>query len=147
MRDGEEVKISKRTGDIVELDDVIDEVGADAARLTFLLQSIDTPQTFDLDVVKSQSMDNPVFYVQMAHARIRSIARVAAERGVERAAARRRRPRRCSCTSASSSSCGRSSELPESVASARQRPGPAPDHDLGARAGRPRSTASTTTAT
>jgi arginyl-tRNA synthetase len=84
MRDGTVVKLSKRTGDIVELREVIDEVGADAARLTFLLQSIDSPQTFDLDVVTSQAMENPVFYVQMAHARIRSIKRVAAERGVTR---------------------------------------------------------------
>lgn len=81
---GEEVRLSKRTGDIVELRDVIDEVGADAARLTFLLQSIDSPQTFDLDLVRSQAMENPVFYVQYAHARIHSMARVAAERGVVR---------------------------------------------------------------
>ena len=84
MKGGEPVRISKRTGDIVELRDVLDEVGPDAARLTFLLQSIDSPQTFDLDVVTSQAMDNPVFYVQMAHARIRSIKRVATERGVDR---------------------------------------------------------------
>jgi arginyl-tRNA synthetase len=84
VRDGEEVRLSKRTGDIIELREVIDEVGPDAARLTFLLQSIDTTLVFDFDVVKSQAMDNPVFYVQMAHARIRSIDRVAAERGVVR---------------------------------------------------------------
>ena len=84
VRAGEEVRLSKRTGDIIELREVIDEVGPDAARLTFLLQSIDTSLVFDFDVVKSQAMDNPVFYVQMAHARIRSIDRVAAERGVER---------------------------------------------------------------
>jgi arginyl-tRNA synthetase len=84
MRDGKEVKLSKRTGDIIELREVIDEVGPDAARLTFLLQSIDTSQTFDIDVVKSQAMDNPVFYVQMAYARIRSIKRKADELGVSR---------------------------------------------------------------
>ena len=84
MRDGDEVKLSKRTGDIVELRDVIDEVGADATRFTYLLQSVDTPQTFDLELAKSQSMDNPVFYVQMAHAKLCGIARVAAERGVVR---------------------------------------------------------------
>ena len=56
----------------------------DSARLTYLLQSIDSPQTFDYDVVKSQANDNPVFYIQMAYARIRSIFRVAADRGVER---------------------------------------------------------------
>ena len=84
LRSGEPVRLSKRTGDMVELRDVVEEVGADAARLTFLLQSVDTRQTFDLDVVKSQSMENPVFYVQYAHARIASIGRVAAERGVSR---------------------------------------------------------------
>jgi arginyl-tRNA synthetase len=86
MRDGDEVKLSKRTGDIIELRDVIEEVGPDAARFTYLLQSIDTPQTFDLELAKSQSMDNPVFYVQMAHAKLCGIARVAAARGVVRSA-------------------------------------------------------------
>jgi arginyl-tRNA synthetase len=84
-RGGEEVRLSKRTGDIIELRELIDEVGADAARLTFLLQSIETSQNFDIDVVKSQAMDNPVYYVQMAYARIRSIKRKAIELGVERA--------------------------------------------------------------
>lgn len=82
MRSGEEVKLSKRSGDIIELSEVVDEVGADSTRFTYLLQSVDTPQTFDLELAKRQSMDNPVFYVQMAHARLRSIERVAAERGV-----------------------------------------------------------------
>jgi arginyl-tRNA synthetase len=84
VQGGQPVKLSKRAGDIIELRDVLDEVGADSARLTYLLQSIDSPQTFDFDVVKSQAMDNPVFYVQMAYARIRSIKRVAADRAVER---------------------------------------------------------------
>jgi arginyl-tRNA synthetase len=84
IRDGKEVKLSKRTGDIVELREVIDEVGPDAARFTYLLQSIDTKLTFDLDLVTQHSMENPVFYVQYAHARIRSIMRTAAERGVVR---------------------------------------------------------------
>jgi arginyl-tRNA synthetase len=81
---GAPVRFSKRAGDIVELRDVLDEVGPDAARLTYLLQSIDSTQTFDYDLVKSQANENPVFYVQMAYARIQSIFRVAAERGVER---------------------------------------------------------------
>ena len=84
MRDGDEVKISKRTGDIIELRDILDEVGADATRITYLSQSVDSPQTVDLGVIVSQSMDNPVFYVQMAHARLCSISRVAADRGVVR---------------------------------------------------------------
>jgi arginyl-tRNA synthetase len=83
-RGGEQVRVSKRAGDIVTLADILDEVGPDACRLTFLLQSIDTPQTFDLDVVTSQSLENPVYYVQYAHARIASIGRKAAEVGVER---------------------------------------------------------------
>jgi arginyl-tRNA synthetase len=84
LRAGEPVRMSKRTGDILELDELLDEVGSDAARLTFLLQSIDTRQSVDINVVRSQSMENPVFYVQMAHARLASIQRVAAERGVDR---------------------------------------------------------------
>jgi arginyl-tRNA synthetase len=85
VRGGAEVRLSKRSGDIVLLDDLVEAVGADAARLTFLLQSLDTRQTIDLDLVTSKSNDNPVFYVQYAHARIHSIGRRAAEAGVERA--------------------------------------------------------------
>jgi arginyl-tRNA synthetase len=84
MRDGQAVRLSKRAGDLVLLADVLDAVGPDVARLTFLLQSLDTRQTIDLDVITAQSMDNPVYYVQMAHARIAGIARRAAEVGVER---------------------------------------------------------------
>lgn len=84
LKGGEPVRFSKRAGDIVELSEVLDEVGADSARLTYLLQSVDSTQTFDYDIVKSRAMDNPVFYVQMAYARIQSIFRVAAEREVER---------------------------------------------------------------
>jgi arginyl-tRNA synthetase len=84
VRGGEEVRISKRAGDIVTLADILDEVDPDVARMTFLLQSIDSPQTFDLDVVTAQSLENPVYYVQYAHARIASIGRKADERGVVR---------------------------------------------------------------
>ncbi|MGH9265003.1 MAG: arginine--tRNA ligase [Acidimicrobiales bacterium] len=84
QRAGEVVRMGKRSGQFVELADLLDEVGPDVARLTFLLQSIDTRQTFDIDTVVSKSMDNPVFYVQYAHARIASIGRVAAERNVAR---------------------------------------------------------------
>ena len=83
-RDGEEVKLSKRTGDLIELRDVIDEVGADATRFTYLLQSKDSAPTFDLAKVAAQVMENPVFYVQMAHARVCSIAARAQADGVER---------------------------------------------------------------
>ena len=109
-----EVRMSKRTGNIITLADILDEVDPDVARLTFLLQGIDTAQTFDLDVVTAQSMENPVYYVQYAHARIASIGRKAARAGVAAPAARRRRPRRCSCTSASSSCCARSRAIPTS---------------------------------
>ncbi len=84
LRDGEEVKISKRTGELIELRDILDEVGADATRFTYLLQSVDSPQTVDLGLIVSKSMDNPVFYCQMAHARLCSVDRVAAERGLVR---------------------------------------------------------------
>jgi arginyl-tRNA synthetase len=83
-RAGREVRLSKRAGDIVELRDLIDEVGPDVARLTYLLQSIDSQQTVDLDLITSQSNENPVFYVQYAHARIHSLMARAAEAGVER---------------------------------------------------------------
>ena len=84
MRGGEEAKISKRAGNVVLLDDLVDLVGADAARMTFLLQSLASRQTIDLEVVAAQSMENPVFYVQYAHARICSLVATAAERGVAR---------------------------------------------------------------
>ena len=84
MRGGEEVRMGKRSGEMVELRDVLDEVGPDATRFTYLLQSIDSQQTFDLEAAASQAMDNPVFYTQYAHARIRSIQTKAAEAGIER---------------------------------------------------------------
>ncbi len=84
VRDGTEVKMSKRAGDIVEIRDLIDEVGADVARFAYLLQSVDSPQTLDLDLLSTQASENPVFYVQYANARIHSIGREAAERGIER---------------------------------------------------------------
>ncbi|MEY2434524.1 MAG: arginyl-tRNA synthetase [Acidimicrobiaceae bacterium] len=86
MRDGQPVRLSKRAGDLVLLSDLVDAVGPDVARLTFLLQSLDTRQTIDLGVITAQSMDNPVYYVQMAHARIAGIARRATAVGVERVA-------------------------------------------------------------
>ena len=84
LRDGEVVKLSKRTGDIIELAEIIDEVGADAAKLTFLLQSIDTRQSVDLNAIVAQTLDNPVHYIHYAHARIHGISRKAAENGIKR---------------------------------------------------------------
>jgi arginyl-tRNA synthetase len=84
QRHGELVRMSRRAGDIVTLADILDEVDPDVCRLTFLLQGIDTTQTFDLDVVTAQSMENPVYYVQYAHARIASIGRKAELEGITR---------------------------------------------------------------
>jgi arginyl-tRNA synthetase len=84
LRNGEEVRMSKRTGDIIELADIIDEVGADVAKLTFLLQSVDTRQTVDLGVIVESKLDNPVHYIHYAHARVYGIGRKAAEQGVVR---------------------------------------------------------------
>ncbi len=84
LRAGEVVRMGKRSGEFVELAEVLDEVGPDVARLTFLLQSIDNRQTFDLAAVVMHSLDNPVYYVQYAHARIRSIMATASARGFER---------------------------------------------------------------
>ncbi len=81
MRGGEEVKISKRAGSYVTLRDLIDEVGRDATRFFFIMRKPDSQQVFDIDLAKEQSPDNPVYYVQYAHARICSIFENAVERG------------------------------------------------------------------
>ncbi|WP_274363954.1 arginine--tRNA ligase [Paenibacillus thermotolerans] len=79
---GEKVKMSKRTGKAVTMEDLIDEVGVDATRYFFTMRSTDTHLDFDMDLAVSQSNENPVYYVQYAHARICSIFRQAAENGV-----------------------------------------------------------------
>lgn len=81
MRGGEEVKISKRAGSYVTLRDLIDEVGCDATRFFFIMRKPDSQLVFDIDLAKEQSPDNPVYYVQYAHARISSIFENAAEKG------------------------------------------------------------------
>jgi arginyl-tRNA synthetase len=75
MRAGEPVKMSKRSGEFVTLREVVDEVGADAVRFMMLTRKNDAPLDFDLAKVIEQSQDNPVFYVQYAHARSRSVLR------------------------------------------------------------------------
>jgi arginyl-tRNA synthetase len=83
LRDGEPVRMSKRAGETIDLDEVLDEVGVDVTRYHFLRQSLDTTVDFDLAVVARRSMDNPVYYVQYAHARIASLVRTADDRGFD----------------------------------------------------------------
>lgn len=81
IQDGDIVKMSKRSGQYITLKDLISEVGKDAARFFFILRDPDSTVEFDLDLAKSQSADNPVYYVQYAHARLCSILRQAEEQG------------------------------------------------------------------
>ena len=81
-RDGELVKLSKRTGETVTLRELMEEVGVDAARYFFLMRSLDSQLDFDLDLAKKKSNENPVYYIQYAHARISSIFRQADEAGI-----------------------------------------------------------------
>ena len=81
LRGGKPVGMSTRSGEFVTLREVVDEVGRDAARYNFLMRRTDSPLDFDLEIAKQQSNENPVYYVQYAHARIASILRLAAERG------------------------------------------------------------------
>jgi arginyl-tRNA synthetase len=81
-RGSEIVRLSKRTGDMITLREVVEEVGADACRYFFLARSSDSQMDFDLELAKKQSQDNPVYYIQYAHARISSILRLAKEKGI-----------------------------------------------------------------
>ena len=84
LRRGEElVRISKRSGDIVTLRELVDEVGIDACRFFFLSRSADSQMDFDIELAKKESAENPVYYVQYAHARIASILRLAQQRGID----------------------------------------------------------------
>jgi len=82
LRDGKPAAMSTRSGEFVTLREVVDEVGRDAARYNFLMRRSDSHLDFDLELAKRQSNENPVYYVQYAHARICSILRMAAERGI-----------------------------------------------------------------
>ena len=82
MRGGEEVKLSKRAGSYVTLRDLIDEVGRDATRYFLIARKADSQLVFDIDLARSQSNDNPVYYIQYAHARVASVMRQLAERGI-----------------------------------------------------------------
>jgi len=84
LRRGDElIRVSKRSGDIITLRELVDEVGADVCRFFFLSRSADSQMDFDLELAKKESQDNPVYYVQYAHARIASILRLAEERGID----------------------------------------------------------------
>ncbi|MGN0947404.1 MAG: arginine--tRNA ligase [Megasphaera sp.] len=83
LRNGEVVKMSKRTGQAITLNELIEEVGTDAARYFFIMRSLDTQLDFDIDLAKSHSNENPVYYIQYAHARIYSIYRQAKEAGAD----------------------------------------------------------------
>ena len=82
-RGDELVRVSKRSGDIITLREVIDEVGTDACRFFFLSRSADSQMDFDLELAKKESAENPVYYVQYAHARIASILRLAQQREID----------------------------------------------------------------
>ena len=82
LRDGQPVRMSKRRGEFVLMEELLEEVGRDAARFTFLTRRHDSPLEFDLAVATRRSADNPVYYVQYAHARIASIRRQLAEQGI-----------------------------------------------------------------
>jgi arginyl-tRNA synthetase len=83
MRGGEEVKLSKRAGSYVTLRDLIDEAGSDATRYFLIARKADSQLVFDIDLARSQSNDNPVYYIQYAHARVCAVLRQLSERGLE----------------------------------------------------------------
>jgi arginyl-tRNA synthetase len=79
---GQEIKMSKRAGQFVTLKELVEEIGVDAARFVFLTKNHDSPLDIDIDLVKKHDSDNPVYYVQYAHARICSVFRKAASEGI-----------------------------------------------------------------
>jgi arginyl-tRNA synthetase len=83
VKGGQEVRLSKRAGNMITLEDLVDEVGVDAARYSLIRYPVDSPLVLDLDLLVSRSNDNPVFYVQYAHARISSVLRGAADLGID----------------------------------------------------------------
>ncbi|MFO1539680.1 MAG: arginine--tRNA ligase [Chloroflexota bacterium] len=86
VRDGQEISMSKRAGEFITLDELLAEIGVDAARWSFGARTPSTPIDFDIELARKQSAENPVYYVQYAHARIASILRKAAESGIAPAA-------------------------------------------------------------
>ena len=82
MEGGQELKLSKRAGTIITLEELVEKVGVDAARYTLIRYPVDTPMVLDIDLLKKRTNDNPVFYVQYAHARISAVLRNADELGL-----------------------------------------------------------------
>ena len=82
MENGEELKLSKRAGTIITLEELVEKVGVDAARYTLIRYPVDTPMVMDVDVLRSRTNENPVYYVQYAHARICAVLRNAADLGI-----------------------------------------------------------------
>ena len=83
FKNGQEVRLSKRAGNMITLEDLVDEVGVDAARYTLIRYPVDTPLTLEIELLTSHTNDNPVFYVQYAHARISSVLRSASEKNID----------------------------------------------------------------
>lgn len=83
VKGGQEVRLSKRAGNIITIDDLVDEVGTDAARYSLIRYPVDSPLVLDVDLLLKRTNDNPVYYVQYASARIASVLRNAAERGID----------------------------------------------------------------
>jgi arginyl-tRNA synthetase len=82
MEGGEEIKLSKRAGTIITLEELVEKVGVDAARYTLIRYPVDTPMVMDIDVLRRNTNENPVYYVQYAHARIAGVLRNTAELGI-----------------------------------------------------------------
>jgi arginyl-tRNA synthetase len=83
MEGGEELKLSKRAGTIITLEELVEKVGVDAARYTLIRYPVDTPMVMDIDVLRRNTNENPVYYVQYAHARIAGVLRNTAELGIK----------------------------------------------------------------
>ena len=142
---GERAQMSKRKGEFVTLDELIDDIGVDAARFFLLQRSHDTPLDLDLDLARERSQENPVYYVQYAHARIASILRNAGEERVAAAEARGPRPAAARARAGRARAVKRLLELPDEVREAaerRRRTGSPPTRTTS----RPTSTPSTATA-
>ncbi|MFM2116231.1 MAG: hypothetical protein RIQ80_330 [Actinomycetota bacterium] len=83
FKNGQEVRLSKRAGNMITLEDLVEEVGVDAARYSLIRYPVDTPLTLEIDLLTSHTNDNPVFYVQYAHARISSVLKTAKEKNID----------------------------------------------------------------